>query len=233
MSERQLVVFEEVETKVIPFEVKADIYYWYKSGSSDRERRHFIYNGIVNLPLNFNMRRGHSFVNIDDLEDVIIRIVENIPDDVRIAVYDTFVYVPLEGKVRYILWEAGGGYTNTGDAQIIASITGEPLKPLFIRRRGHLAGAEHAAFGIWEGQKVMKVNASHHRGDFSIEVYELMATKEKLKEKLLWEIDHVYDIDEVKEQIPTRYEKYLDAIDVAMEKAMDYHCRVPYYIKTE
>lgn len=229
--ERQLVIFEEVEEKVIPFKVTADIRYWLNPGSNNSEERIFNFNGEVNLPLRFDMRRGHSFANIDDLEYAIIRTVEKIPNDVRIAVYDTFTYIPLTGKVRYVVWEAGGGMTNTGSATIIASTTGEALKPLFVRRSGNLACEDHAAFAVWEGQKAVKVDTSHHRRDFAIRIYELVATKESLKEKLLWKIAHVYDIEDVKEQIPIKYEKYLDAINAAMEKATIYHCRSAIYIK--
>jgi len=42
------------------------------------------------------------------------------------------------------LWEQGGGYTNTGEAQIIASSTGGPKKPVYIRRAGSLANGQHA-----------------------------------------------------------------------------------------
>src|SRR5690554_4804549 len=43
-------------------------------------------------------------------------------------------------------WECGGGYTNTGEAIIIASQSGGPKKPIYIRRRGHLANDNHALF---------------------------------------------------------------------------------------
>jgi len=46
------------------------------------------------------------------------------------------------------LWEEGGGYTNTGSAIIIAGSAGEPLRPFYIRRRGHLANGQHALLPI-------------------------------------------------------------------------------------
>lgn len=70
------------------------------------------------------------------------------------------------------LWECGGGYTNTGKATIIASAEGKKKKPVYIRRRGHLACAEHALFVIEKGDYVIEAN--HHREDFEISIYKII-----------------------------------------------------------
>jgi len=66
------------------------------------------------------------------------------------------------------MWEAGGSATNTGKSQVVAGVNGQAMRPLYIRRAGHLACGEHALFVVKEGCVV--VSASHHRGDFSISV---------------------------------------------------------------
>ena len=131
-------------------------------------------------------------------------------------------------RIRYIVWERGGGRTNTGEAEIICSMDGRPLKPLFVRRRGHLSCSEHAAFGIWEGHEVICIHASHHRGDFVINVSKLRATKENLVEEILIKLQ---DFESLEDVLPTKYEYLRNAIEAAMDKATCYHCRSPHYIK--
>ena len=69
------------------------------------------------------------------------------------------------------LWECGGGYTNTGEATIIASSSGDPKKPVYIRRAGQLANKEHALFIIKPGDIIIRAN--HHREDFNIEILQV------------------------------------------------------------
>src|SRR5690606_21539822 len=68
-------------------------------------------------------------------------------------------------------WEQGGGYTNTGEAIVIASQNGSPKKPVYIRRRGHLANSEHALFVLELGDYI--IEAKHHRRKFNIEIYKI------------------------------------------------------------
>ena len=75
------------------------------------------------------------------------------------------------------LWEAGGGYTNTGEAIIIASSSGSPKKPVYIRRAGQLANREHSLFIIEPGDVIIR--ASHHREDFQIEVLQVEKFEER------------------------------------------------------
>ena len=121
------------------------------------------------------------------------------------------------------LWEEGGGHRNTGEATIIASPEGEPLRPLYVRRRGHLANGEHALLPIRPGTIV--VEANHHHQDFHIQIWEVLGIEDDkavlglVAEYRRGEWDHV--------PIP---EKYRPAIEAAKEKATCYHCREPHFI---
>ena len=53
------------------------------------------------------------------------------------------------------MWECGGGYSNTGESQIIAGKNGEAKQPIYIRRRGELACCEHALIPISVGDYVI------------------------------------------------------------------------------
>ena len=69
-------------------------------------------------------------------------------------------------------WESGGGYTNTGEATIIANKDGQPKEAIYIRSRGHLANANHALVILEVGDYI--IEADHHREDFKIEIYKVV-----------------------------------------------------------
>ena len=48
------------------------------------------------------------------------------------------------------LWEQGGGKTNTGRCQIIASAEGRKKKAIFVRRKGELSNSVHALIEVKE-----------------------------------------------------------------------------------
>jgi len=132
-------------------------------------------------------------------------------------------------------WEMGGGMTNTGSAQIIAHPDGSPKKPVYIRRSGELACKEHALFVVKVGDIIVK--AMHHRRDFTTFVYRV----EKIEEKYtLWYdeirpvaiLKQIHRFDRGEWDIEPRG-KILDAVRAAEEKALDYHCREPYYVELE
>ena len=101
------------------------------------------------------------------------------------------------------LWEAGGGYTNTGEATIIASPSGAPKKPVYVCRRGHLANREHALFIIEKGDYIIKCN--HHRRDFNIYIYKIIDFK---TEKYFVEEDYFVFVEEIdEEEFVERYGK--------------------------
>ena len=72
-------------------------------------------------------------------------------------------------------WEAGGGYTNTGEATIIANKDGQPKKAVYVRNRGQLANSHHALVILEVGDYIIEAN--HHRGDFNIYIYKILDFK--------------------------------------------------------
>ena len=126
------------------------------------------------------------------------------------------------------IWEAGGGYSNSGHATIVAGRDGEPLRPIYIRRRGHLAGAEHVLFVAKPGLHV--VEARHHRRDFWVAVWRIEGirrTEDGGHEADLGLVAE-YDMGEWAPALPSFLQA---AVDAAMSKATCYHCREPHFTK--
>ena len=138
-----------------------------------------------------------------------------------------FVKIPLE-KTRKgypALWESGGGMSNTGDATIVAGSHGERLRPVYVRRRGHLAGGDHALFIVRPGMVV--VEADHHRRDFRIRVMRIeRITQENGHPVAIARVEHVFDAGDGDAEPPPELEA---AVQAAREKATCYHCRAPHY----
>ena len=137
------------------------------------------------------------------------------------------------------LWECGGGYSNTGEATIIAGPNGEKKAPLYIRQRGPLACAHHALFVVHEGDTV--IQSSHHRGDFHHEVYSLVAIRgDEAELELIAEFSHgQWDACPLGQKLeadlawmaagePPTMELSI-AVQMAEGKATAYHCRNVYY----
>ena len=121
------------------------------------------------------------------------------------------------------LWERGGGYSNTGEATIIASSNGGPMRPVYIRGRGHLACGDHALFVIKEGTVV--VEANHHRLDFEITVSRIVGID---GDEARTEVIARFSEGEWEPELPPQFEQ---AVEAAEAKAAFYHCREPYYFK--
>lgn len=120
------------------------------------------------------------------------------------------------------LWERGGGYTNTGEAVIIANGDGTAKRPIYIRRRGPLACENHALFVVKPGDIV--VEASHHRRDFEIRVW---CIDQILNEEAQLNLLHEFSLGEWDAELPA----YLEAaVQAAMYKATCYHCRGPHFV---
>ena len=120
-------------------------------------------------------------------------------------------------------WEAGGGCTNTGEATIIASQSGDPKKAIYIRSRGQLANAHHALVILEVGDYIIEAN--HHREDFEIEIYKILDFEEKTA---VVEQVNCFSQNEWDAELPA----YLEAaVQAAMEKATCYHCREPHYVR--
>jgi len=124
------------------------------------------------------------------------------------------------------LWEAGGGFSNTGYARIIANKNGNAKKPIYIRTGGELAGKEHALFIVEPGDVI--IDLSRHHQDFNISVKQIKTIK-KEGDKLIAEMIEIAHFDKGEWDNEDIAEKYKEAIDVAKEKSEIYHCRTPLY----
>ena len=66
------------------------------------------------------------------------------------------------------LWECGGGLTNTGRAQLVASPTGKPKRAIYIRTHGDLCNGDHAPIPVRVGDCVVSVD--RHRDRVAVQV---------------------------------------------------------------
>lgn len=123
-------------------------------------------------------------------------------------------------------WEAGGGFTNTGEATIIASKDGQPKKAIYVRQRGPLANENHALVILEVGDYI--IYANHHREDFEIEILGVLDFEHKGEEiYAVVEKINCFSMGEWDVELPP----YLEAaVEAAKEKATCYHCREPHYI---
>lgn len=124
------------------------------------------------------------------------------------------------------LWERGGGMTNTGNARIICGCEGQRLKPVYIRNGGQLSNSNHALFIVKEDYFI--IDAYHERGDFSIDCFKIIEIDPQ--EEIL-EVEVVCCFSEGEWDKDPGF--LLQAIDTAIAKALDYHCRKVYYALTE
>ena len=123
-------------------------------------------------------------------------------------------------------WESGGSYTNTGEATIITGKDGQPKKAIYVRRRGELANGEHALIPIEVGDHI--IFASHHNGDFQIEIFRITGFEDKEGDAhAVIEQVNCFDKNEWDAELPA----YLHAaVEAAKNKAICYHCRTPHFI---
>ena len=150
------------------------------------------------------------------------------------------IFIERTKKGLPALWESGGGYSNTGDATIIAGPSGEKKTPLYIRRRGPLACAHHALFVVHEGDTV--IESSHHRGDFSHNVYRIVALRgDEAEVELIAEFSYGQWAGPLGQKLEADLARMAAgeaptmelsiAVQMAEDKATTYHCRDAYYYK--
>ena len=151
--------------------------------------------------------------------------------------------IPLERTRKGLpaLWEGGGGYSNTGDATLIAGPSGEKKAPLYIRRRGPLACAHHALFVVRKGDIV--IESSHHRGDFRHQVYRIVAIRgDEAEIELIAEFScGQWDAGPLGQKLEADFARMASgepptmelsiAVDMSEAKATAYHCRSAYYCR--
>jgi len=127
-------------------------------------------------------------------------------------------------------WEAGGGYSNTGESYIIADRDGKAKRAVYVRRRGHLANARHALVVIERGDYI--IVADHHREDFTICIWQVEDIVEKSTGELAAACIQRYYFDRG-EWITEPPAELETAISAAVQKALCYHCRCVHYALTE
>lgn len=119
------------------------------------------------------------------------------------------------------MWECGGGYSNTGEAIVIANSDGSPKKPVYIRGRGHLSCSNHALFILKEGDII--VEANYHRQDFNI--YVCLVEKFEKDNNIEYAVCKIINSCTNGEWDNTDDKSYVAAVSAAVEKATCYHCR--------
>jgi len=110
------------------------------------------------------------------------------------------------------LFERGGGYTNTGDAQIIADVGGYAKRAICVRTHGDLACGNHALIPVRVGDHIVTVE--RHRDNVAIQVERITAIHQ-----------------DTATVVPETALICYDAIAAAVAKSREYHCRTPYYIR--
>lgn len=122
------------------------------------------------------------------------------------------------------LWESGGGYSNTGDAQIITDKNGEEKRPIYIKTSGERACLNHALIPIRKGDHV--INLNRHRDNYRINICEI--DKINIDKKIATcNTKNVFKYNKWKKELN---EKFDNAVNAAIDKSNDYHCRDPYFV---
>lgn len=139
-------------------------------------------------------------------------------------------------KGYFALWEWGGGFTNTGDATIICNNDGSRKKAIYIKKKGHLANAEHALVIVNINDYI--INLFRRRENYIIIIYKII---DFIKSEYVVEdgrvITNWYALIEEKHKYDSRIEKIeipaflKDAVEAGMEKSKCYHCREAHYVK--
>ena len=111
------------------------------------------------------------------------------------------------------LWEGGGGMTKTGCASVIAGRNGEPKRALYVRTHGVLSNDNHALIPVQPGDYVVVAEYGHGKDYFTVD-------------RIVHISEGIAECEELTE-IPRCL---MNAIDAAIQKSNDYHCRTPYYI---
>ncbi len=109
-------------------------------------------------------------------------------------------------------WECGGGFTNTGRAQLVTSPTGGPKRAIYIRTHGDLCNGNHALIPVKVDDCLVSVDRHWDRVSIAVE--------------------RITDIDGDTATLERTDDLIsYDAIQAAVAKSEDYHCRQPHYIQ--
>lgn len=116
------------------------------------------------------------------------------------------------------LYEAGGGYTNTGEATVVCNRNYNRKKAVYVFTRGSLACENHAVIPVALGDHVIQVERHNDICkvcDYGVKgIYGDQVTLVLLRKSVL-SIDY----------------KGNKAVETAIEKSTIYHCRKAIYIR--
>jgi hypothetical protein len=161
--------------------------------------------------------------NIEGINWVVLKnhSYAEISEPLQIKINDSFY--------RLHLTENGGGMSNTGVAEIICNLDGEPLKPVQIRKKGNIANGTHA---IFVGKDLIMITAKHHRSDFVIKIEKHsindMSGRTTIEDIWFGNIFIGKSFD-VKNILPEKFKKFENPVICAIDKAMCYHCKCIHY----
>lgn len=110
------------------------------------------------------------------------------------------------------LWEEGGGLSNRGSSQIIANADGSAKNPVHVRKKGHLACAQHGLFIVRPGDYIIR--AGRYRDEYDINIYK---------------IEKIEGENAVVSTVEGQPEHLTKAVEAAKKKARCYHCRCVHY----
>ena len=133
-------------------------------------------------------------------------IKDKFSDEVREVQFD------LSRKGLPCVWERGGGYSNTGEVQLVADTHGNPKPCMYVRTHGQLACDNHILFKANVGDVLMQVSRWHNVAE--VEIIKIISIGADGKAKM--RDVHLND-------------DFANMLDAAIAKSYDYHCREGYY----
>lgn len=137
------------------------------------------------------------------------------------------------GRFSATAFERGGAMSSWGEAEVVAGPDGRPLRPVYVRTRGHRACEKHAFF---VGRALAQVGVYRHFRTGAENAWVRLFTVDPNGEErviLHWEDDiFVYSRRSggmLIFSLPGEVARFADAIVTAREKAGVYHCRDVFY----
>jgi len=141
----------------------------------------------------------------------------------------TNLEVEVTRKGYSALWESGGGASNTGSAFIIANADGSAPDALFVKTGGHLSNSDHALIIVKVGMKVISV--SRHHADYHITIMSIEEIfEEDGKRFARCSTENFYYNGEWDNDLDSTI---AEAVEAAKAKSESYHCRRPYWVKSQ
>ena len=132
-----------------------------------------------------------------------------------------------EAQLRVESMEAGGGFTNTGRAQIACALDGTALRPFATAgHRGDLACGEHGWFSAVDGiATVQACRWSKAEPPVKVE----LATHTVVRSGNTVQLISETLFKGAPSELPFDLERFADAVNAAAAKARDYHCRTLHF----